>query len=82
MSTIYLKFPDTQTALESLVSAGYELTEYNDHCNGDGWGTVFSIPDEAGHFANLYDCRVLHESLVQYEVPPPSTPYNVRAGDA
>jgi len=81
MSTQYLKFPDQQTAVAALQDSGYELSEYNDHCNGNGWGSVFSIPDQTAHFANIYDCPSLHESLEQYVVPAPLTPFNVRAGD-
>lgn len=80
--THYLKFVDHETAIDALQNAGYELSEYNDHCHGDGWGIVFVIPNEDGHFANIYDCNNLSASLTQYVVPEPVTPYNVRAGDA
>ena len=79
MSTQYLKFPDQSTAIAALVAAGYAVSEYKDHCQGDGWGTVFSIPDVGGHFVNLYDCVNLPVSLQQYVVPAPATPYNKRA---
>jgi len=81
MSTIYLKFPSQSEAELALIAAGYELSEYRDHCNGNGWGSVFSIPDQTAHFANIYDCTSLSESLQQYVVPAPLTPFNVRAGD-
>jgi len=81
MSTIYLKFPSQSEAELALIAAGYELSEYKDHCNGNGWGSVFSIPDQTAHFANIYDCNALPESLQQYVVPAPLTPLNVRAGD-
>ena len=81
MSTIYLVFPDQETAVTALQTAGYELSEYQDHIAGNGWGTVFSIPDASGHFANIYDCRILPDNLIQYQVPEPLTPFNIRAGD-
>jgi len=81
MSTQYLKFPDQETAESALIEAGYELSEYKDHCNGNGWGSVFSIPDQTAHFANIYDCTSLPESLQQYVVTAPLTPFNVRAGE-
>ena len=81
MSTVYLKFTDEQTAIAALTSAGYTMDEWNAHCTGDGWGSVFAIPDTDGHFCNLYDCNALAESLQQYVVPAPLTPYNCRAGD-
>lgn len=79
--TIYLKFPDEQTAITALTDAGYMMDEYNAHCQGDGWGPVFAIPDTDGHFCNLYDCNNLPETLQQYVVPAPLTPYNCRAGE-
>ena len=78
--TIYLLFVDHQTAIDALQNAGYELSEYSDHCSGNGWGPV--LPGENGIEVNLYDCTAdLHESLQQYVVPAPKTPNNVRAGD-
>jgi len=80
MSTIYLLFPDSQTAIDTLTSAGYQLSDYNDMANGNGWGPV--LPGSNGIECNLYDCQTdLHESLQQYVVPPPKSPNNVRAGD-
>ena len=79
--TIYLKFPDQDTAIAALTAAGYTMDEYNAHCYGDGWGPVFAIPDAEGHFCNLYDCANLHADLQQYVVPAPLTPYNCRAGE-
>lgn len=64
-----------------MEAAGYTLDPYQAHVTGNGWGPLFAIPDEAGHFCNLYDCERLHESLQQYVVPAPLTPYNVRVGD-
>ena len=81
MSTTYLKFTDEQNAITALTAAGYTMDEYHAHCQGDGWGPVFAIPDSDGHFCNLYDCNNLHESLQQYVVPAPLTPYNCRAGE-
>ena len=81
MSTTYLKFTDEQTAIAALTAAGYTMDEYNAHCQGDGWGTVFATPDTDGHFCNLYDCNNLPETLQQYVVPAPLTPYNCRAGE-
>ena len=76
--TIYLKFASQDEAIAKLTAAGFTLSEYNDHCHSaDGWGSVFAIPDCAGHFSNLYDCEC-PESLVSYQVPEPATPYNVR----
>jgi hypothetical protein len=89
--TIYLKFPDVDTAASSLTDAGFQVSEYNDHCsNGSVWGTLFYIPDTAnateegapvldGYFCNLYDCDECPDSLAGYVVPAPATPYNVRA---
>lgn len=80
MSTIYLVFPDQETAVTALQTAGYELSEYQDHIAGNGWGPV--LPGLNGIECNLYDCRTdLHESLQQYVVPAPLTPNNIRAGD-
>ena len=79
MSTQYLKFPDQATAEAALIAAGYELSEYKDHCHGAGWGAVFSIPDQSDHFANIYDCEAVYDDLQQYVVPAPATPYNKRA---
>ena len=80
MSTIYLLFPDLQTAIDALQNAGYQLSDYNDMADGNGWGPV--LPGSNGIEVNLYDCTAdLHESLQQYVVPAPKTPNNVRAGD-
>ena len=81
MSTTYLVFPDQNTAVAALTAAGYTMDEWNAHCYGDGWGPVFAIPDADGHFCNLYDCANLLETLQQYVVPAPLTPYNCRAGE-
>ena len=81
MDTIYLVFTDRQAAIAALTAAGYTMDEYNAHCSGDGWGPLFDIPDEAGHYCNLYDCNNLDSSLQQYVVAAPLTPYNVRVGD-
>jgi len=80
MSTIYLKFPSQETAESALVAAGYELSEYKDHCNGNGWGSV--LAGNNGIEVNIYDCYAMDESLVQYQIPPPATPNNIRAGDS
>ena len=81
MSTQYLKFADQSTAIAALTEAGYELSEYKDHCHASegessGEGTVFAIPDVDGHFVNVYECVNLPASLQQYVVPAPATPYN------
>jgi len=81
MATVYLKFTDQSEAVTAMETAGYRLDPYQSHVNGNGWGPLFSIPDTAGHFCNLYDCETLPESLQQYVVPEPLTPYNVRAGE-
>ena len=76
--TVYLKFASQSDAIAKLTAAGFVLSEYNDHCQAvTGWGSVFAIPEVDGHFANLYDCEC-PESLTAYQVPEPSTPYNVR----
>jgi len=80
MSTQYLKFPDQETAESALIAAGYELSMYQDHIQGNGWGTVLAGSD--GIECNIYDCYALDESLVQYQIPPPATPNNIRAGDS
>ena len=82
--TIYLKFPDVDTAVSSLTNEGFQVSEYSDHCsNGSVWGTLFYIPDGEtvldGYFCNLYDCDECPDELVGYEVPAPATPYNVVA---
>jgi len=43
--TIYLKFTTQEQAESELTNAGYQLSEYKDHITGNGWGTVFTIPD-------------------------------------
>ena len=79
--TIYLLFPDHQTAIDALQNAGYQLSDYNDMATGNGWGPVLQSAN--GIEVNLYDCTAdLHESLQQYVIPPPKSPNNVRAGDA
>jgi len=80
MSTIYLVFPDQETAVTALQTAGYELSEYQDHIAGNGWGTV--LAGSNGIECNIYDANALDESLVQYQIPPPATPNNIRAGDS
>lgn len=47
--TFYLKFNTQEDAIASLTSAGYTLSEYNDTFSsiGNGWGTVFQIPNPA-----------------------------------
>ena len=77
--TDYLIFPDQQTATDALTAAGYTMSEYNDHCSGDGWGPV--LQGTNGIECNIYDCNNLHASLLQYVVPAPLTPNNIRAGD-
>ena len=79
MDTIYLVFPNQQTAIDALTASGYEMDEYNAHCSGNGWGPV--LAGSVGIECNLYDCNSLHESLQQYVVPAPLTPSNVRAGE-
>lgn len=79
--TIYLKFPDAQTAIDAMTAAGYLLSEYSDHFSGNGWGPMFSIPETDGHFANVYDADSVDASLEQYIVQTPLTPYNVRVGE-
>ena len=80
MNTIYLLFPDLQTAIDTLTTAGYQLSDYNDTASGNGWGPV--LPGENGIEVNLYDCTAeIDESLQQYVTPTPKTPNNVRAGD-
>jgi len=81
MATVYLKFTDQSEAVTTMGAAGYTLDPYQAHVTGNGWGSLFSIPDTAGHFCNLYDCDSLPESLQQYVVPAPLTPFNVRAGE-
>ena len=78
--TIYLVFPDQETAVTALQSAGYGLSEYQDHIAGNGWGTV--LAGSNGIECNIYDANALDESLVQYQIPPPATPNNIRAGDS
>ena len=80
MNTIYLLFPDLQTAIDTLTTAGYQLSDYNDTASGNGWGPV--LQGTNGIEVNLYDCTAdLHESLQQYVTPTPKSPNNVRAGD-
>lgn len=43
--TIYLKFDTQEQAMATLTEAGYTMSEYNDHFQGDGWGTLFQIPN-------------------------------------
>jgi len=80
MSTIYLLFPDQQTAIDTLTAAEYQLSVYNDIAYGNGWGPV--LAGNNGIEVNIYDCYALDESLVQYQIPPPATPNNIRAGDS
>lgn len=83
--TIYLKFPDAQTAETEMVAAGYQLSEYKDHFqaseSAQGWGTLFGIAGSVSHFANVYDSDAVPVSLDAYVVPEPLTPNNIRAGD-
>lgn len=82
MTDKYLEFPSAAVAYSSLESAGYVLSEYKDHLQGNGWGVLFPHPKNNGkHLANIYDCETLHADLVQYQTPKPLTPYNVRAGE-
>ena len=82
MTTTYLRFPDLQTSISTLLDAGYQLSQYNDHCQGNGWGPIFSIGENSEIFVNLYDCITTTNPLLDpYVVPEPITPYNVRAGD-
>lgn len=76
--TVYLKFASQSEAIAKLTAAGFTLSEYSDHCHSaDGWGSLFAIPEQAGHFANLYDAEC-PSTLKAYEVDAPLTPYNVR----
>ena len=77
--TIYLKFPDQETAVAALIAEGYTISDYCDMATGNGWGWMGVIPDVDGFHANLNDCSELAESLVQYQVPAPATPFNVVA---
>lgn len=84
MSTIYLKFPDKDTAETFLLQFEAELSEFGDHFSNffGGWGTLFPIAGQEGHFANVYDFRgdSTHESLLEmYRIPDPKNPMNVRA---
>ena len=80
--TIYLKFPDQQTALHSLVGAGYILSEYKDHFQGNGWGTILQNTivvdgvETDEWLVNIYDCLLCPESLLAYEIPEPKNPLN------
>ena len=77
--TIYLKFNSQQEAVDALTLEGYAFSEYFDMATGNGWGWMGVIPDVDGFHANLNDCTELAESLAQYEVPAPATPFNVVA---
>jgi len=97
--TIYLKFPDQETAVAALLAEGYTISDYCDMATGNGWGWMGLIPAPytpeqlaqieegvevvatfiAGFHVNLNDCSELAESLVQYQVPAPLTPFNVVA---
>lgn len=81
MTDKYLEFPSSAVACSALESAGYVLSEYKDHLQGNGWGVLIPHPAGTTHLVNIYDCAELHSDLLTYEIPKPATPYNVRAGD-
>lgn len=75
--TIYLHFDTQEQAIAELTEAGFTMSECNDHFQGNGWGTLFQIPDEPGWSANIYDSDT--HALDVFRVPEPAAPYNVRA---
>jgi len=77
--TIYLKFPDQDSALAALTEAGYELSEWKDHFDGANWGTVLPDPNTTDFLVNIYDCAECPESLVPFQIPTPKNPLNVVA---
>lgn len=42
--TIYLKFPDQETAVAALIAEGYTISDYCDMATGNGWGWMGLIP--------------------------------------
>jgi hypothetical protein len=77
--TIYLKFPSQDDAVTALNEAGYEISEWKDHFDGNGWGTILPDPNTTDFLANIYDCEVCPESLLPHEIPTPKNPLNVVA---
>jgi hypothetical protein len=77
MGTKYLQFEDKTQAVDVLIAHGYKLSDAQDHFIGNGWGTLFPIPDQEGYFANIYDCT--SSDLSAYEIVVNNPPYNVVA---
>lgn len=75
--TIYLKFDTQEQAIDTLQSHDFTMSEYNDHFTGNGWGTLFQVPDNNDWFANVYDC--FSNEFDDIKIPEPTTPYNQRA---
>ena len=88
---MYLKFESLEQAVTVIESAGYKVSEYQDHFSSKrGWGTILQIPSgfvqdgdsivpsEFEICANYYgDDRP--GDLVPFEIDAPTTPYNVIA---
>jgi len=77
--TIYLKFPSQNEAITALQNEGYVLSEYNDHFDGANWGTILPDPNNTDYLVNIFDCDECPEALLPFQIPTPSSPYNVVA---
>lgn len=77
-SVIYLVFNTREEAIEVLGQNEAVFDEWQAHFESPiGWGTIFNIPDKTETFVNLYDG--VGDTVVQYIIPAPATPYNTRA---